>query len=121
MWGADATVVKTIRSEALRSCATSGTTVTVRCCSRRHAVLLNFSLSRGDLSYKRTSSIAHPVSSRKSYTYRAMNPVPTIPSECDRRDCPLSQYAARAAIAPRSEEHTSELQSPCNLVCRLLL
>src|SRR5205807_7783898 len=28
----------------------------------------------------------------------------------------------RAAYAPlRSEEHTSELQSPCNLVCRLLL
>src|SRR2546426_6094586 len=28
-----------------------------------------------------------------------------------------------AAFAPgmRSEEHTSELQSPCNLVCRLLL
>src|SRR5256885_6091904 len=24
-------------------------------------------------------------------------------------------------IAHRSEEHTSELQSPCNLVCRLLL
>src|SRR2546426_7815604 len=27
----------------------------------------------------------------------------------------------RPAIAMRSEEHTSELQSPCNLVCRLLL
>src|SRR2546426_8105896 len=27
----------------------------------------------------------------------------------------------RAAPHPRSEEHTSELQSPCNLVCRLLL
>src|SRR5256885_3848581 len=26
-----------------------------------------------------------------------------------------------AADARRSEEHTSELQSPCNLVCRLLL
>src|SRR5256885_1656251 len=26
-----------------------------------------------------------------------------------------------AALPPRSEEHTSELQSPCNLVCRLLL
>src|SRR5256885_11075578 len=26
-----------------------------------------------------------------------------------------------AFIAKRSEEHTSELQSPCNLVCRLLL
>src|SRR5256885_13107189 len=25
------------------------------------------------------------------------------------------------ASTPRSEEHTSELQSPCNLVCRLLL
>src|SRR2546426_3719790 len=28
---------------------------------------------------------------------------------------------ATSAAAPRSEEHTSELQSPCNLVCRLLL
>src|SRR5256885_8565282 len=26
-----------------------------------------------------------------------------------------------AGALPRSEEHTSELQSPCNLVCRLLL
>src|SRR2546426_6358888 len=26
-----------------------------------------------------------------------------------------------ASSAVRSEEHTSELQSPCNLVCRLLL
>src|SRR5256885_10625592 len=25
------------------------------------------------------------------------------------------------AVIDRSEEHTSELQSPCNLVCRLLL
>src|SRR5256885_11723862 len=29
--------------------------------------------------------------------------------------------AARGAGQARSEEHTSELQSPCNLVCRLLL
>src|SRR5256885_5986187 len=29
--------------------------------------------------------------------------------------------AAADAGACRSEEHTSELQSPCNLVCRLLL
>src|SRR5256885_3984299 len=27
----------------------------------------------------------------------------------------------RMSPRPRSEEHTSELQSPCNLVCRLLL
>src|SRR5256885_12510393 len=29
--------------------------------------------------------------------------------------------SGRNPRAPRSEEHTSELQSPCNLVCRLLL
>src|SRR3989454_4514430 len=28
---------------------------------------------------------------------------------------------AQVAYLSRSEEHTSELQSPCNLVCRLLL
>ena len=27
----------------------------------------------------------------------------------------------RMRMRDRSEEHTSELQSPCNLVCRLLL
>src|SRR5256885_1644869 len=30
-------------------------------------------------------------------------------------------FAVAKFGAPRSEEHTSELQSPCNLVCRLLL
>src|SRR5256885_8984298 len=36
----------------------------------------------------------------------------------------LERIVARGAHddpLPRSEEHTSELQSPCNLVCRLLL
>src|SRR5256885_13157850 len=33
-----------------------------------------------------------------------------------------SRTMLAGAVAPsRSEEHTSELQSPCNLVCRLLL
>src|SRR2546426_7399087 len=32
-----------------------------------------------------------------------------------------SRALSAAAEAGRSEEHTSELQSPCNLVCRLLL
>src|SRR2546426_3933890 len=30
-------------------------------------------------------------------------------------------FLRRAVQVHRSEEHTSELQSPCNLVCRLLL
>src|SRR5256885_2996571 len=32
-----------------------------------------------------------------------------------------STRSATVTSPPRSEEHTSELQSPCNLVCRLLL
>src|SRR5256885_6304635 len=32
-----------------------------------------------------------------------------------------THHLAEALVATRSEEHTSELQSPCNLVCRLLL
>src|SRR5256885_6275094 len=37
---------------------------------------------------------------------------------------PVSPTLTSKVMAPqlaRSEEHTSELQSPCNLVCRLLL
>src|SRR6266566_3373282 len=36
---------------------------------------------------------------------------------------PQALVLEQGALAPvgRSEEHTSELQSPCNLVCRLLL
>src|SRR5256885_9860144 len=33
----------------------------------------------------------------------------------------LQSLQHRQVAAQRSEEHTSELQSPCNLVCRLLL
>src|SRR2546426_7430063 len=33
----------------------------------------------------------------------------------------VREAPAHGAAVPRSEEHTSELQSPCNLVCRLLL
>src|SRR5256885_11235283 len=41
------------------------------------------------------------------------------------QDMPLPDAVAAPRLhhqaLPRSEEHTSELQSPCNLVCRLLL
>src|SRR2546426_8322310 len=33
----------------------------------------------------------------------------------------VQMFAQKLACLLRSEEHTSELQSPCNLVCRLLL
>src|SRR2546426_12142965 len=41
----------------------------------------------------------------------------TWPSALRRR----ATNASRGSSPERSEEHTSELQSPCNLVCRLLL
>ena len=38
--------------------------------------------------------------------------------QCRAANCVVRR---RKKAALRSEEHTSELQSPCNLVCRLLL
>src|SRR4029434_11348084 len=35
--------------------------------------------------------------------------------------CACVRVTARSNLSPRSEEHTSELQSHLNLVCRLLL
>src|SRR5256885_13143416 len=42
-----------------------------------------------------------------------------IPSH--EREAPPPTHGWSSVRATRSEEHTSELQSPCNLVCRLLL
>src|SRR5256885_4943374 len=39
----------------------------------------------------------------------------------NRKRFPRVGARRRARLMGRSEEHTSELQSPCNLVCRLLL
>src|SRR5256885_4404784 len=39
----------------------------------------------------------------------------------EEEDPVLHRVVAGPLEDPRSEEHTSELQSPCNLVCRLLL
>src|SRR2546426_1360352 len=44
-----------------------------------------------------------------------------IGQEVDPREVLGTRAPADEFTEPRSEEHTSELQSPCNLVCRLLL
>src|SRR5688500_20046232 len=41
--------------------------------------------------------------------------------EASRKLADASQIITEHPLSLRSEEHTSELQSPCNLVCRLLL
>src|SRR5256885_10225831 len=78
-----------------------------------------------------------PISSRKSVPRCARSIFPTLraPAPVNApRSCPKSSFSTSpSGIAAqfsatngcsrlgRSEEHTSELQSPCNLVCRLLL
>src|SRR3989454_1630057 len=49
---------------------------------------------------------------------RASAPAPARPSKPPEEDITKS---GKHKTTSRSEEHTSELQSPCNLVCRLLL
>src|SRR5256885_11145815 len=44
---------------------------------------------------------------------------PRVPPAPSHR--PASRQRGPPSPSARSEEHTSELQSPCNLVCRLLL
>src|ERR1022692_3379127 len=46
-----------------------------------------------------------------------------MPRRASPRSCARASHCTYCApfITLRSEEHTSELQSPCNLVCRLLL
>src|SRR2546426_7665232 len=71
----------------------------IRCTSRE--------TSRGELYCKTKSAVPTSIpSSREEVHTRARRP-PDLNSE--------------SMWGPRSEEHTSELQSPCNLVCRLLL
>src|SRR2546426_9271677 len=63
----------------------------------------------------------------RSGVARRAGPLAGRESVC-RRGTEQRRVLALAALLPasrdarrRSEEHTSELQSPCNLVCRLLL
>src|SRR5256885_13195764 len=54
------------------------------------------------------------------YTLSLHDALPICRHWLPARACSLAGWPC-CAPTPRSEEHTSELQSPCNLVCRLLL
>src|SRR5256885_15268833 len=56
--------------------------------------------------------------------FRSLDVAAARAPRADRRravEIPDAHREAKVAVGQRSEEHTSELQSPCNLVCRLLL
>src|SRR5438552_10245652 len=54
-------------------------------------------------------------------TRSATRPARAARTGARRSSRPLLRLFWAAILAPRSEEHTSELQSPDHLVCRLLL
>src|SRR5258708_14060200 len=55
------------------------------------------------------------------YTLSLHDALPISAAAADRRCSKMDQQAAPHVSTRRSEEHTSELQSPDHLVCRLLL
>src|SRR5256885_3636589 len=76
----------------------------------------------------RSPTAAPPL--RSASRARSRLPCASTPGNCGSSGYPPPPYRPRRACASRSrsprrygrsEEHTSELQSPCNLVCRLLL
>src|SRR2546430_6752925 len=60
-----------------------------------------------------------PRSTLFPYTTLFRSGLQNLPDSTDDDDAPASELARHRH--PRSEEHTSELQSQSNLVCRLLL
>src|SRR5256885_15919429 len=71
-----------------------------------------------------TSWLPFPLSTRAPlsaqwFSERSSMPKRSSSSTTGRRTTPRKLLPSREPM--RSEEHTSELQSPCNLVCRLLL
>src|SRR5205807_3405024 len=67
------------------------------------------------------SSLNEPLTRRVTSLAQALGILSRI--TCAISNCRSSSLLRRGACVGsiRSEEHTSELQSPCNLVCRLLL
>src|SRR2546430_4260589 len=64
-----------------------------------------------------------PRSTLFPYTTLFRSPAATAawPRPCTRRGIAAPAWTAGGSASTRSEEHTSELQSQSNLVCRLLL
>src|SRR5256885_4385777 len=57
------------------------------------------------------------------YTLSLHDALPIYQTQWDKivLNCECYMHSQEIGGVQRSEEHTSELQSPCNLVCRLLL
>src|SRR5256885_12570162 len=80
-------------------------------------------LSRSPAAPTRGRTPSHPtrVASGQYAGAVSVNSVPADGGTAARKRRISGQESRAEAALARSEEHTSELQSPCNLVCRLLL
>src|SRR5256885_7166539 len=83
------------------------------CLQRRRA--------QGRRDFQREDGQAHGRHARPAGRHEVpvLRQAPAVVPNSLERPCRLLQLPTR--VEWRSEEHTSELQSPCNLVCRLLL
>src|SRR5256885_9375332 len=84
--------------------------------------LFRFGYSRGEGGVESGLAVRPPASNRPTIDQQhrrryELHPLRSEPTAARLR----FGKAARTGRGRRSEEHTSELQSPCNLVCRLLL
>src|SRR2546426_9174023 len=81
----------------------------------------------GHLGREDIEVIAPAIAAAADAGIAACGPIPAdtlfVPERLSAADCALAMYHDQGlpVLKYRSEEHTSELQSPCNLVCRLLL
>src|SRR5205807_3355856 len=71
---------------------------------------LGFDINHFNAGYKRIAACARTLRLHQGDPFKKW-----------RWSCPRGERASYIKTETRSEEHTSELQSPCNLVCRLLL
>src|SRR2546426_2165246 len=80
-------------------------------------------LARGQTDDSLVRVVEEPVAEVVQPRHIVGEPAAPVPGEGDLRQQRLgcAPTAPQHSREGRSEEHTSELQSPCNLVCRLLL
>src|SRR5688572_32532182 len=77
--------------------------------------------SQADVRHRAALPVAHRDAQRRQVVRREVQAVPE-PGVAAGRDRRYGQRRGRwRCLSTRSEEHTSELQSQSNLVCRLLL
>src|SRR2546426_8471178 len=82
--------------------------------ARESRIILGFHLVSQEITSRRGHTYRHRSSARKCCSPKEHD-LPVIANRM------WSNWRMALESPHRSEEHTSELQSPCNLVCRLLL